>query len=635
MGVIGVGRWPLWALTLALLAVTWLGARGLDADTITHDEWWSVYVAGGGPYGPISLPEVVARIAGDDPWVTPGYFVLLSAWGAFAGWSDFAARAFSLFLGLLTLAMAYRLGRDMYSPLAGVGAALLMGFSAFYIDYLHEMRMYTLYVLCVLCGVWAYWRLAARPLSRGQGWAAALFAISAVGLLYTHYFGFVPIAAVGIYHLLFAPKRDVRRWLLPIGLLALAGLAFLPWAGVTLQITRTADNVSELRRAIALPDGAIAPNTLYLFSNGGVALFGLLALSAARVRRRAVLLAFVWAGAIIALAVGLNAWLGLINGVRYLLGAWPALALIGGVGLARLAADGLRPTYILFVWVASCLWAIFDPGAARALSPLHTRLPWDVLAAHIRPYLDGGDTLVYLLPRPGSAESAEKASGYYLHGLPGMTANLILLESPTLRPSDQSQFPARAAQIGRAGRLWVAYDPFQADATDHRAPLDQALIDTHVLCGTLADLPRLHLNLYAPLPDGENALTFGDRASLGVDLALLSPIPAAFDLATPQDTTLDALIGTTLRGDVPPYTYSVALLLMDERDQVVRQGDYGLPFEPFACHYARIDLAGLPPGRYALRAAVYQWQTGQRLPAARGDSGDTADLLTLWAGAIR
>ena len=49
----------------------------------------------------------------------PGWSVLLSIWGLFVGWSEFAIRALSLFIGLLTLAWVYRAGRDFFAPAAG------------------------------------------------------------------------------------------------------------------------------------------------------------------------------------------------------------------------------------------------------------------------------------------------------------------------------------------------------------------------------------------------------------------------------------------------------------------------------------------------------------------------------------
>ena len=43
--------------------------------------------------------------------------ILLSIWGPFVGWSEFAIRALSLFIGLLTLAWVFRvIGRGLFAP---------------------------------------------------------------------------------------------------------------------------------------------------------------------------------------------------------------------------------------------------------------------------------------------------------------------------------------------------------------------------------------------------------------------------------------------------------------------------------------------------------------------------------------
>jgi hypothetical protein len=115
---------------LILLCVTALAARGLDADAILIDEYWSVYNAGGAHYGPLSPGQIFERIATEDIWHVPLYYLLIAAWGNVAGWSAFALRALSLLFGVVSVALVYRVGRDMHSPLVGLAAAVTLDFSA-------------------------------------------------------------------------------------------------------------------------------------------------------------------------------------------------------------------------------------------------------------------------------------------------------------------------------------------------------------------------------------------------------------------------------------------------------------------------------------------------------------------------
>src|SRR5690348_16300656 len=94
-----------------LLVVAWAGARNLTATTIWYDEWYSLYYAGAAPeYGPISIPQTVDRALQYNEYNPPGYYMALNLWGQVAGWTSFAARAFSVLMGVLAVAVVYRLG---------------------------------------------------------------------------------------------------------------------------------------------------------------------------------------------------------------------------------------------------------------------------------------------------------------------------------------------------------------------------------------------------------------------------------------------------------------------------------------------------------------------------------------------
>ena len=146
-------------LIVIILAMSCVGITGIGADSIWLDEYLSLYYAGGMADETINAVDVVSRIVERESGQSPIYYVLLSIWGKLAGFSVFSARYFSLLCGLMSLAWVYRLGTDLYSPFAGLCAAIILGGSAFFGIYLHEIRVYTLFVLEILLVIWLYWRV--------------------------------------------------------------------------------------------------------------------------------------------------------------------------------------------------------------------------------------------------------------------------------------------------------------------------------------------------------------------------------------------------------------------------------------------------------------------------------------------
>jgi 4-amino-4-deoxy-L-arabinose transferase-like glycosyltransferase len=157
----------------------------------------------------------------------PLYYLLLHAWGAVAGRSVFALRAFSALAGVLLIAATGAMAARLFGRRAAGLAMLLMAAHPLAVYYAQEVRMYA------LLGLWAAlhslfflaWRARPRP-----GRALGLLLTGAAGL-YTHYvFPAIP-AAHGLIMLGEAMARGrwhrLIRWL---GLQAWIGLAFLPWA---------------------------------------------------------------------------------------------------------------------------------------------------------------------------------------------------------------------------------------------------------------------------------------------------------------------------------------------------------------------------------------------------------------------
>lgn len=596
-----------WLLILLLLLVTWLGARELGS-AIWYDEWFSIKQAGGGMFGPLTVGDVWQQVI-NDIFETPAHYILLSEWGKLVGWTEFAARALSLLLGLLAICALYRLGRDLFSPLAGVSAAVIFGLSAFYINYLHEMRTYTLLALLSIVVIWAYWRVAHTAASR---WHTALLVLCTAALLYAHYMGALVPAGLALYHLLF--MRKDRRWWRIVGLFGLALLLFaVPWSGEIIH-TITYARTSETRQMIALSTPDLLAQAAWLYTNASVAFFALLIVGA--VGSRGIAVRFVWCLALGTLGVGIlvNTLLPVLNHARYLMPAWPALALLAGLGVQKLHTRRISAGAILGIWAAAGLWQTSSPAfASRILGGAFAPLPWHTLVDALDARVGPDDVIAY--HRPDDVWAIEQIFAYYLHDLPARHTIMELLPGR----ADNDEFLHQAQQfVGTAPRVWLAVDRTKAPNFRLDA-FRRALANDYATCGKVFDLPALSLDLYARRPDGESAFRFGE----GIQLALVEPVPKAVR------QTLHLTLGWLVAADVPPYTYSAGLHIISTEGQLVAQADFGLPEAGFTCQFAQIDLSSLPSGEYQALATVYAYETGARLP---GQSASQAtDRLLLGA----
>jgi hypothetical protein len=624
----------LW-LVPVLLTLAALASSRLNADPLWYDEWYSLYYAGAGPlYGPITPAEVIARIDPQVEFNPPGYYLLLHIWTGLAGGSAFSGRALSLLLGILTAALVYRLGCDLDGRRAGWGAMLTLGASAFFISQLHELRAYTLFPLWVTLTLWAYWRLI-RPPGRRRVEFAAAYALGLTALLYTHYMAIPLVAALAVYHLVFAPKG--RRWWIVLGLSALAGLAFLPWLAVSLQAAASVTGDAS-RDFYAQSAPALVGNLLNQFTSGSPALLLIVAVYAGRGRAARLVWTLILVG--LAAVLLLNQQLRFIGIARYLVGFWPLLALLAGLGLAAMSRARLRPIVILAIWLLGGAGLILG----RTLPPdgvdpgWKVYLPWDKLAAALQLYAVPGDSLLVLLPEPTPFWFHAPLAAHYLAALnprveptpdwlpaalfdgrnisaaekgqggEATILNVHLLES--LYGTTPEQFHTQtSALLSESVRFWTAYYPDQLPSPFLRPALDRSAAEQgFTACGSILAEPALRLDLRVKLPAPPEANRFGD----GVTLDVLTPLPA-----TAEDT-LPLVIGSWLGEGVPPGTYSVGVHLLDSNGSLAAQSDFALPDAPQGCHPVSLSLEPLPPGNYRLALVVYNWQTGSRLPSAGG-----------------
>ncbi len=164
------------------------------------------------------LVSLTRHTAGDIH--PPLYYYLLHFWGQLAGWSEFSAAFFSLFFGVLLIAIVYRVAREWadernpFSQIAegrkprdlgrgsrkrvsvGVLAAFLVAISPYNLWYSQEVRMYTLGAVLGLASFYCFVRLLKQAESSRRSrldfsFFLAYAGVSALGLYTLYYFVFL------------------------------------------------------------------------------------------------------------------------------------------------------------------------------------------------------------------------------------------------------------------------------------------------------------------------------------------------------------------------------------------------------------------------------------------------------------
>jgi hypothetical protein len=485
---------PSWGWLVPLLLLTfWLGARSLDADAIWLDEYFSIYDSGGGAYGPLSPMDIWQRVGERNPWHAPGYFIILNLWERAVGAEPAALRALSLLFGVLAVAWTYALGRRLVSHHVALYAAVVLGTSAFFVYYLHEIRMYTLIAFLAAFALWVYLRLI-DLCHEPTIWLWLGLLASAALLLYTHYLAAIPLVAIGLYHLLFVPKT--RRWWQVVGVMALAGALFLPWVGSLVAGLGLATGDESLHDR-ALSTRQAVEKLAFLFSNGGVALFAAFAGLSLLAFRRGGWRSWFFPLVMLAVMLAINARFEIIPAgrIRYLLSLWPLLAIIVALGMAQLARWKPLPLLALVAWAGIGLWNVGNPGFTSDLASTDYVFPLHLIDDQLRAYGQAGDFVIDYLSDGMASITYDRTADFYFSRR-GMRFDNIEMRA---NDSEQDVEEREALDIAASHpRVWLAYVP------DNRptglSAFEARLAEGYTLCGAKVDEPALHLDLYARSP---------------------------------------------------------------------------------------------------------------------------------------
>jgi len=583
----------LWATVGLLLMVTALGARMLNADIVFVDEYWSIFKSGTPPYGSVAPQEIYRRIIEVDPGGMGAlYYFSLGAWGSFLGDAPFVVRLYSLFYGVLAVAGMARLGREMFGAQVGFYGAVVLGLSAFFIDYLHEARAYTQVAFYTVLVAWCYWRGRS---STAWGWRVGVFA-SMTALAYSHYVALSVGAVLGVFHLL--TFRRSRAWWGMMFALVLAGLAYAPWLTVAFGVAER--GVASSRADTSMRWYEIAPNLIVTFANANVALWALLAWMGLRLKSLEMRLIWLWLGVSLLLVILINALIPFMVHLRYLIFLFPPLALWVAVGMRETSKRGVPIALLLVVWGGAGVLQSLNPAFIAGLFGQIYRAPSAGLAlaqAHLRTHSTAQDSIIWHFLPPDDEPFGLFVLDYLTEGIPHAKREQVGLMNLSQADSDNEYLQAVNEALNGIDAVWTAIVP--------NVPFDNNLGVVQYVLNTqfsLCDAPVTH-------PDGE--LRFYLRHPVGQGASNTLNIVAQRMIHEAQGYRVSVLWDASA---LPTGIYSVGLHLLDENGALLRQSDAGLPdVRPYPCQTLSINADGLTEVAYQAVLVVYEWQTGERL----------------------
>jgi 4-amino-4-deoxy-L-arabinose transferase-like glycosyltransferase len=227
--VLGLGKnikGQTYILLLAIILLAFiLRAYRLGHQSLWDDEAKSVWVSSW------SVTEILVEQSQHEH--PPLHYLLLHFWLPLAGESEFSVRFVSLFFGLLSVPIIYKLGKALSSAKLGLLAAFVTAIAPFWVYFSQETRMYTTATFFSLSAVYFFARILRdhRKLTGGRRMALGLwlgYILTTLCSLYSHYFALFAVVVENLF--LVALWRRYRS-LMKSWALAQVGVAllFLPW----------------------------------------------------------------------------------------------------------------------------------------------------------------------------------------------------------------------------------------------------------------------------------------------------------------------------------------------------------------------------------------------------------------------
>lgn len=613
-------------LLLILLLAFALRCYRLDAQSFWNDEGNSARIA----ERPIAL--ILEGAAADIH--PPGYYLLLHAWRALAGHSEFALRYLSVMAGILAVAFTGSLGRRLFGATVGWGAALGAALAPLAVYYAQEARMYAWLQALSVAATWSLVGVLSHPERRPPvRWPWVVYGLLAAAGLYVQYaFPFILLVHNGIFALwwLVKARPTSRRWhwlAAWLGLQTVVLLLYFPWLPIALRsvlgwpapeqhhpLARVLGDMLRVSSVgITLP---LEAATGELWAAGLLLAAGLIRRSSRRhtVNRlghdQAAMLIYLLLPIVLLLTFDLYKpeWL------KFLVVILPPFHILLAQGVSNLmgaVAGFLRRRDTRMRGLTALIYLLLLGGiSVRSLhnlyfDPAYARDDYRQLAADITAEIRPGDAVILDAPNQWEVFT------YYYRG------QNVYPAPYHPRPEDVERFLAPLLE-GEHRRLFVLY---WGDAESDPRRLVETALSERAYKAADRWYGRVRLAVYGVAPlEEKTAIPTDVRFGDGIWLR-------GYTLATTSVTAGDVVALTAHWETTAPLTerYKVTLQVLDGAGQLVAQHDTeprdGLlptdrwpPGEVVSDRYGVLLPAGLPPGRYTLLVALYHISTGERLP---------------------
>jgi 4-amino-4-deoxy-L-arabinose transferase-like glycosyltransferase len=472
-----IGKRPeLWGSVLVLLLAFGLRMMHSAGRALWYDEAFAILYASldheGMIYGTVT-PVEGAGAADVHPLL---YYFSLHAWMGVAGRSPFAARFFSVVLGMITVALLWRLAAWCFDRWVGLMVGLLAAANPFHVAYSQEARMYALLGLAGVVATWGLLRALGAEEQRDKGtrerrdlrsaicdlrwWA--LYAAGAALTLYAHNLGAFVVLALNL--LILVRRGWWRRVLILILADGVALVLFAPWLIGVLPgqlgfIERAywlePPGVSEAVRALMLPVFTFyeVPVSWLLWVGLFVSLvlLDLLILQVWRLRSRAGwFLLLCWVPIVTLFAVA--QWRPV-----YLERALLPSALFYLVAVGWLLARGRLPRLLNAGLVVLLVVAVAGSLGGHYTYARFPRPPFQEAVAYLRERVEPADAIVHTnkLTFFPMHIYAPDLVGAFLADRPGSPEDTLAL--PTQEALGIFATPTMAEAVGSAERAWLVY----------------------------------------------------------------------------------------------------------------------------------------------------------------------------------
>jgi mannosyltransferase len=384
-------RTPVWIRAGAVLLIATAIAAYLRTRSIGGQFWMDEAITTGIATHPVSQIPGILRHDGNPPL----YYMLLHFWMRAFGTSETATHSLSLLFGLLTVPAGMWAGWTLFGRRAGMMAALLFAFNAWFTTYAQETRMYE---LMGLLGIFLTVAFVQAFVNRRRAYLI-LFGACLALMLYTHSWGvFVTVGAVIALIPAYLVSDD-RRALLRDALITFvaAGILYLPWLpNLLYQAAHTAapwSNRPGFGTPILISRNVLGGDrvTLTLLLGSAVGLGSLFTRKLRRTREATVL----WTLILFPVATLLVAWLASQANPayvpRYFAPVVASLLLIAAFGCSRAGILGIAAIAI------SCLFLV-NPSS---IAPPYKSDMRDI-SGELSPMLHPGDLVVVGQPEQTS-----------------------------------------------------------------------------------------------------------------------------------------------------------------------------------------------------------------------------------------